>query len=137
MTFQRLGLGLVLALCAGSAMAADTVTGAAQGGYRRLALTLDSPAKITASTTGGVLTVAFDRKPSLDVAAFAAATAGLITAGHADADGRTLRFSLSQPVKLHVSQQGLKAVVDLAPADFSGAMPDLPPPPKPATSPTA
>jgi len=135
-TFQRLGPRvvaiLVLALCATSAVAADRVAGNAQGGYRRLSFTFDSPAKVTASATGAVLAIAFDRKPNLDVAAFTAAAPGLITSGHADGDGRTLRFALSQPVRLHVSQQGLKAVVDLAPVDFSGAMPDLPPPPKPA-----
>ena len=130
MTFQRLSFGLVLVLCAGPAFAADKVAGNGQGGYRRLSFTLDSPAKITASATGAVLAITFDRKPSLDVAAFVAAAPDLIASGHADADGKTLRFALSQPVKLHQSQQGLKAVVDLAPADFTGAMPDLPPPPK-------
>jgi tetratricopeptide (TPR) repeat protein len=122
---------LVLALCACPAFAADKVAGSAQSGYRRLAFTLDSPAKITATATGAVLAIAFDRKPSLDVAAFVAAAPGLIASGHADADGKTLRFALSQPVKLHTSQQGLAAVVDLAPTDFTGAMPDLAPPPKP------
>jgi tetratricopeptide (TPR) repeat protein len=123
---------LVLALCTSPAFAADKVAGNAQGGYRRLSFTLDSPAKITAAATGAVLTVSFDRKPGLDAAAFVAAAPGLITSGHADADGKTLRFALSQPVKLHTSQQGLAAVLDLAPTDFAGAMPDLAPPPKPA-----
>ena len=135
MTFQRLGLSLMLVLCAGPAFAADKVTGSAQAGYRRLSVTLDSPGKITATTTGGVLAIAFDRKPNLDVAAFVTAAPGLIASGHADADGKTLRFALSQPVKLHQSQQGLSVVVDLAPTDFSGAMPDLAPPPKAAAGP--
>ena len=138
-TFQRLGPRvvaiLVLVLCATSAVAADRVAGNAQGGYRRLSFTFDSPAKVTASATGAVLAIAFDRKPNLDVAAFTAAAPGLITSGRADGDGRTLRFALSQPVRLHVSQQGLKAVVDLAPVDFSGAMPDLPPPARPVVKP--
>jgi len=130
--FQRLSFGLVLALCVTSAFAADKVTGSAQNGYRRLSFSLDSPAKITATATGAVLAIAFDRKPSLDVAAFVAAAPGLIASGRADTDGKTLRFALSQPVKLHTSQQGLAAVVDLAPPEFTGAMPDLPPPPKAA-----
>jgi hypothetical protein len=123
---------LVLALCATAAVAADRVAGNAQGGYRRLSFTFERPANVTASATGAVLAIAFDRKPNLDIAAVTAAAPGLITSGHADGDGKTLRFALSQPVRLHVSQQGLKAVVDLAPADFNGVMPDLPPPPKPA-----
>ena len=52
-------------------------------------------------------------------------------------DGKTLRFALSQPVKLHVSQIGNRAVVDLATADFAGTMPDLvaPASPKPVVKP--
>jgi len=130
--YQRLSMALILALCAGEAMAADHVAGKAQNGYRRLAFSLDSPAKITAIATGAVLAIAFDRKSDLDIAAILAAAPGLIASGHADADGKTLRFALNQAVKLHVSQQGLAAVVDIAPADFNGAMPDLPPPPKAA-----
>ena len=130
MIYQRLSLALILALCAGPAFGTDRVTGKAQNGYRRLSFSLDSPAKITATATGAVLAIAFDRKSDLDIAALLAAAPGLIASGHADADGKTLRFALSQAVKLHVSQQGLAAVVDIAPADFAGAMPDLPPPPK-------
>jgi hypothetical protein len=122
----------MLVLCASPAFAADKLAGTAQNGYRRLAFTLDSPAKVSASATGGVLAITFDRKPSFDVAAFVAAAPGLIASGHADSDGKTFRFALSQPVKLHQSQQGLNAVVDLAPADFSGAMPDLAAPAKAA-----
>jgi tetratricopeptide (TPR) repeat protein len=121
----------MLALCAGPVFAADRIEGTAENGYRRLAFTLESPAKISASTTGGVLAITFDRKPTLDAATIAAAAPGVIANGHADADGKTLRFALSLPVKLHLNQQGLKAVLDLAPLDFKGAMPDLPPPAKP------
>jgi hypothetical protein len=129
---RGLGLGLLLVLCASPSLAADRVTGAAQDGYRRLNFTLDGTAKVTATTSGGVLAIAFDRKPGIDPAAIMAAAPGLITSARADDDGKTLRFALSQPIKLHVSQQGDRAVVDLAPAAFTGAMPDLPPPAKPA-----
>ena len=129
--FRRVfSLGLVLALCAMPAFAADRVTGSAENGYRRLSFTLDGAAKLSAATTGGVLTITFDRAPSVTPEAIMAAAPGLITSGRAD--GETLRFALSQPLKLHVHQQGDRAVVDLAPLSFNGAMPDLPPPPKPA-----
>jgi hypothetical protein len=128
---RGLGLGLLLVLCASPSFAADRVAGNAQDGYRRLSFTLDGAATVTATTSGGVLAITFDRAPTIDPAAVAAAAPGLITLSRMDEDGKTLRFALSQPVKLHISQQGTRAVVDLAPANFTGTMPDLPPPPKP------
>ncbi len=129
--FRRVfGSCLVLAFCAIPAFAADRVTGSAENGYRRLSFTLDGAAKLSAAATGGVLTISFDRAPTVTPDAIMAAAPGLITSGRAD--GETLRFALSQPLKLHVHQQGSDAVIDLAPLSFNGAMPDLPPPPKPA-----
>ena len=48
---------------------------------------------------------------------------------------RPCALSSSTPVKLHVSQLGARAVVDLAEPGFNGAMPDLVAPPKPAPKP--
>jgi hypothetical protein len=129
----RAVLALALALgCAAPLFArADTVRGSTQDGYGRLAFTLAPGTKVSASSTGGVLSIGFSAKTDLDPAAVAAAMPRVISNGRADADGRTLRFTLSQSVKLHVSQVGAKAVVDLAPPDFAGDMPDLPPPPPP------
>src|SRR6185369_14598374 len=96
--FRRVvGLGLLLALCAMPALAADRVSGSAENGYRRLSFALDGPSKISAAATEGVLTISFDRAPTVDAAAVMAAAPGLITSGRADA--KTLRFALSQPVK--------------------------------------
>jgi hypothetical protein len=127
---QWFGFGLVVALCATPAFAADRVAGSAENGYRRLNFTLDGAARVSATTTEGVLAISFDRAPTVSPDAIMAAAPGLITS--ARADGNSLRFALSQPVKLHVHQQGDRAVVDLAPLSFNGTMPDLPPPPKPA-----
>ncbi len=129
---------LAMALCAAADAAchgawADSVTGRIQDGYGRL--TFETQAKISASTTSGVLTIAFSAKPGIDAAAIVAAMPRVITSGRADPDGRTLRFTLVQPVKLHVSQVGDRAVVDLAPPDFAGTMPDLVPPAAPKPKP--
>jgi hypothetical protein len=114
---------------------ADSVSGTVRNGYARLAFSLDSGAHVSARTTGGVLAIAFDRKTDIAPAAVAGALPRLIAGGRTDPDGKTLRFTLGQPVKLHVSQAGIKAVVDLADPSFAGTMPDLvlpkPPPPKP------
>lgn len=112
---------------------ADSVSGAVQNGYGRLAFT--TPAKISASATGGVLTISFSAKTDIDPAAVVAAMPRAIASGKADADGKTLRFVLNQPVKLHVSQQGNRAVVDMAEPGFAGTMPDLPVPVKTAPKP--
>ncbi|HEV7960148.1 MAG TPA: hypothetical protein VGP01_03905, partial [Rhizomicrobium sp.] len=58
-----------------------------------------------------------------------------IASGRADAEGKVFRFALNQPIRLHQSALGNRAVLDLAPQDFTGAMPDLVAPPKPAPKP--
>jgi hypothetical protein len=131
-TVRSIVLGL--ALCASSAAwAADSVSGAIQNGYGRLSF--NTASKISATSTGGVLAISFSDKTSIDPASVVAAMPRIISSGKADADGKTLRFVLSTPVKLHVSQLGAKAVVDLAEPSFSGAMPDLVAPPKAAPKP--
>jgi hypothetical protein len=122
-------IALVMALGASMpAWAADSVSGSVQDGYGRLSF--NTTAKVSATTVGGVLAITFDSNTTLSPAAVAAAMPRLISGGRVDADGKTLRFTLSQPVKLHVSQLGSRAVVDLADTSFAGTMPDLAPPPK-------
>src|SRR5882724_856014 len=129
-----LTMGLAMALgVSASAWSADSVNGAMQDGYGRLAF--DTASKVSAAATGGVLTISFDGKTAIAPSAIIAAMPRFISGGHADADGKTLRFTLNQPVKLHVSQIGARAVVDIADANFTGAMPDLVPPPKPVVKP--
>ena len=127
-----MGLGLAL-LASAPAWAADSVSGAVQDGYGRLSFTTDS--KISATTTGGVLAITFSAKTTLDPTQVAAAMPRILSGGRTDADGKTLRFTLSQPVKLHVSQLGIRAVVDIADSNFNGVMPDLVAPPKPIAKP--
>ncbi len=132
LTFAVMG---AMAFCASAPAWADSVTGSIQNGYGRLNFNLSGSAKVSATTTGGVLAISFSDKTNIDPAAIVAAMPKALTGGHADADGKTLRFTLSQPMKLHVSQLGGHAVVDLATNDFSGAMPDLTAPPKAVVKP--
>jgi hypothetical protein len=127
-------LGLAL-LAVGAPAWADSVTGSIQNGYGRLTFNLSGPSKVSATATGGVLAISFGAKTDLDPASVVAAMPRALAGGHADPDGKTLRFILNTPVKVHVSQIGEHAVVDLATADFTGAMPDLVVPPKPAPKP--
>ncbi len=131
-------LAVVAALCVAAMLSsarADTVSGQMRDGYGRLSFTLSNDARISAVTSGGVLAISFGAKTDLSPAAVTAAMPGVLSAGRADPDGKTLRFALVQPVRLHVSQQQTHAVVDLAPATFNGVMPDLPPPAKPVAKP--
>ena len=129
-TISCLALAMTLSV---PAWAADSVSGAMQDGYFRLSFGTTS--KVSATTTGGVLAITFDNKTTIAPSAITAAIPRLITGGRADADGKTLRFTLTQPVKLHVSQLGARTVVDIADANFTGAMPDLVAPPKPVAKP--
>jgi hypothetical protein len=122
-------LGLVMAASLALPAHADSVTGSIQSGYGRLSF--NTASRISASATGGVLAISFSARTDINPAAIVAAMPRAILGGHADADGKTLRFALSQPVKLHVSQIGGHAVVDLATPDFEGIMPDLVAPPAP------
>ena len=117
------------------ARAADTVAAVPESGFIRLNFNFAPAAHITATAQGGVLTLAFDRKVTLAPQAIIALSGGAIASGRADADGKTLRFALTQPVRLHQSALGDHAVVDLAPQNFTGAMPDLVTPPKPPPKP--
>ena len=127
-------MGLALTLLASvPAWAADSVSGTVQDGFGRLSFSTDS--KISATTTGGVLAITFSAKTSLEPAQVAAAMPRVLSGGRTDADGKTLRFTLTQPVKLHVSQLGNRAVIDIADTSFTGVMPDLVPLPKPVAKP--
>jgi hypothetical protein len=134
-TQRALFLALAMALGASIPAHADSVTGSIQNGYGRLSF--NTASHVNATTTDGVLTISFSAKTDINPAAIVAAMPRAITSGHADADAKTLRFVLALPVKLHVSQIGNHAVVDLATTDFTGTMPDLvaPPPPKTVVKP--
>src|ERR1700750_295407 len=103
----RTALGMAMALCASVPAWADSVSGTVQDGYGRLTFTTD--AKVGATTTGGVLAISFSSKTNLDPAIVAGSLPRILLGGRIDADGKTLRFTLNQPVKLHVSQIGTKA----------------------------
>ena len=121
----------LLALAAGlPAHAADAVSAVPESGFVRLSFAFAPPAQMSASAQGGVLTLSFDRKTNINPQSIVALSGGAVASGHADADGKTYRFALTQPVRLHQSAQVDHAVLDLAPQSFAGVMPDLPAPAK-------
>ena len=131
-----MALAASTSLCCGPAWA-DSVSGGTQDGYGRLSFSFTGATnpKITANATGGVMTISFSDKTSITPASVVAALPRILSSGRADPDGKTLRFVLVAPVKLHVSQIPGHAVVDVAPSDFNGKMPDLVVPPKPVPKP--
>jgi len=105
---------------------ADTIQVNASSGFGRLLVTLDPPGHAQASLEGAVLKIAFDRKVTFDPAAIATQLPDYVTGGRADADGKTLRFALSQTFRLHTSVSGNRTAIDLVPESFAGNPPDLP-----------
>lgn len=119
-------------LCAGHpAWAADSVSGSTKDGYGRLLFPLGASDQVNAQISGQVLTLTFNRKMGLTPDGIAQSLPGYIASGRADADGKTFRFALNQPLKLHTSSAPGKFAVDLAPSSYSGTPPDLPQPPPP------
>jgi hypothetical protein len=110
------------------AFAADNASVSSEAGYVRVLFTLSPATSVQAEAEGSVLTISFGRKVAVTPQNIAAALPSLFASGRADPDGRTLRFALTQSVKLHTSTVGMRSVVDLAPLNFAGIMPDLPPP---------
>ena len=131
--------GLAFASLLVPARAADSVSASDQDGYSRLSFTFAPAGHVTAKVTGGILTLTFDRKVTIDPKQLVTLMGAAVQGVRADPDGMTLRFALSQPLQLHQSSIGNRAVVDLAPQGFTGTMPDLtvpPPPPKTADAAT-
>src|SRR6185437_1889317 len=90
---------------------ADTIQVNASSGFGRLLVTLDPPGHARASLEGAVLKIAFDRKVTFDPAAIATQLPDYVTGGRADADGKILRFALSQTFRLHTSVSGNRTAI--------------------------
>ncbi|MEJ1968028.1 MAG: hypothetical protein WDN03_05200 [Rhizomicrobium sp.] len=127
-------LRLLLATCAlvwATGAAADTVRVSTSSGFARLLFTFTPKSGVHAAVDGGVLTLSFDRTTSITAATLAQNLATYASSARSDADGRTYRFALVQPVRIHASDSANLVAIDLVPASFSGTPPDLPPPPPP------
>jgi len=132
MKLWRNALAFAAALCfAPSAHAADSVATSTANGFARLLFTLTPTAHATANGDSGVVTISFDRKVALDATTLSQSLSAYVSNVRADADGKTFRLALVQPVLVHSSASGDRIAIDLAPATFSGTPPDLPPPPPP------
>ncbi len=129
---SRLALAsLALGLLVTPARATDSVSVSNEAGYARVLFTFAPATHATATVNGGVLTIGFDRRVSIDVANLTANLAAFAGSGRADRDGRTFRFALSQPLRVHSSESANQVAIDLLPQNFVGTPPDLPPPPPP------
>lgn len=134
-------LAAMAALClfaaglAASPAFADSLTTNAAGGYGRILFTLSPPGNPVAAVKDGVLTIHFDRKVALSPKPIVHGLPAYLSSGRADTDGKTFRFALVEPVRLHSSISADKYALDLVPASFAGTPPDLaPPPPPPPTA---
>jgi hypothetical protein len=132
---QALAVGSALALTlalGASANAADRFTASIAQGYARILVTPDPGNSVKAQMKGGVLLLSFARKTDIDPTVLAKSLPDYIGSGRADADGKTLRFAISQPLRLSTSAAQGKIAIDLATNDFAGTPPGLTTPPPPA-----
>ncbi|MBV9419989.1 MAG: hypothetical protein JO348_09470, partial [Alphaproteobacteria bacterium] len=135
------GLRRILAACvlacaaATPALAADSVSVTTSAGYARMLFTFTPRTAVHATAVGGVLTLSFDRKTGVSAPMLAQYLTAYAGGARTDAGGRTYRFALGAPVRIHTSAVGNQVAVDLIPASFAGTPPDLPPlpPPPPKT----
>lgn len=125
---------LALGLLSAPAIAADSFGIISDGGYTRVLFTFAPEAHATATVTGGVLTIGFDRRVGIDVANLSASLSAIAASGRADRDGRTFRFALLQPLRIHSSASANQVAIDLLPQGYIGTPLDLPPPPPPPPS---
>jgi hypothetical protein len=129
--FSRLSAAVfACALLPIAAKAGDSVNASQSDGYARFLFTFAPPAHGTAALNGNVLTIAFDRPVTIDLAKLQALSS-VVTSARVDPDKKTFRLVLSETAKLHTSVSGASYAVDVAPTTFAGTPPDLPPPPKP------
>ena len=130
-------IAMLAALCAlaGTPAFADSVATSSDGGYGRIVFTFDPAAHVSAQMTSGVVTVTTDRKMALDPAAITRGFDAYVSTARLDPTGTTLRIALSQDAKLHTSASANRFAVDLVPPSFTGAVPNLPPPPPKVAAP--
>ncbi len=122
---------MVLVLAGATGAAADTLNVTTSSGFARLLFTFTPKSNVHASVDGGVLTLVFDRKSSITATTIAQNASAYANGPRVDGDGRTYRFALAQPVRIHASTSANQVAIDLVPQSFAGTPPDLPPPPPP------
>lgn len=128
---RLVGLALAgLLLATAPALAADSVSGTTNQGYGRLLFALNPTDTVAAQVSGSVLAISFSRRVAVTPETIAAAIPGYISNGRVDADGKTYRFALTGPAKVHTSAAAGKFAVDVTPITFQGTPPDLPQPVK-------
>ncbi|HVU20153.1 MAG TPA: hypothetical protein VHE09_05430 [Rhizomicrobium sp.] len=134
-TASRIVLAALTLCCVSLRARADSFSTVPENGYVRLLFNMTPQAHATASAAGGVLTIGFDRKVTVDPTTLAQNLPAYIGGARADADGRTFHFALAQQIRVHTSASGDKIAVDLLPSNFTGNSPDLPPPPSKVVAP--
>ena len=127
-TAKALTAALALVVLADVARA-DSVATENDSGFGRIIFSLDPIAHVKPALAGGVLTLTFDRKVSLNANAIAQGLPGYVGSVRADPDGRTFRLALAQNARLHESTSADRIAIDLVPNNYPGVPADLPPPP--------
>lgn len=121
-------LALLAALLAAPALAGDaTVRGAQMDRFGRIALTFDTPTKVSVRAQNGVLVIALGTRTEIRGERLATEMPSYVAAARLDPDGMGLRVALAQKFRANLLEAGEKVFIDLLPETWSGLPPGLPP----------
>ncbi len=120
--------GAVMAI---APMAAHAATAEMRGsempeGYGRIVLSFDAAPKTVARVSNGVLIVSFSEPSTVATDRVLRELPAYVTVVRADPDGRGLRFALTKPHRVNITEAGEKIFIDLLPENWKGIQPGLP-----------
>lgn len=96
------------------------------GGFGRLEFRFPEPLTFNARLAGSVLIVEFDRVVPVNPEKLPMSLPAYLAAARLDPDQRSMRFALTQPVRIDVKEAAERVFVDLLPAAWTGAPPPMP-----------
>lgn len=104
-------------------------------GFGRLLFDVPESNRVSAELRNTVLVINFSRPVSIDEAQLQSRTSRFVAMVRHDADGKTLRLALSQPLRLATSRSPTQVAIDLLPPAYKGEPPSITPPPPPPPEP--
>lgn len=103
-----------------------SVQAGAENGFGRIVFRLETPTRVDAALSSGVLVVSFAEPVNLSAGGLAEQLPGYVNAARMDPVGRALRFALERTFRINTMVAGDRVFVDLMPPDWKGPPPEPP-----------